>query len=414
MSVAIGKVNTNDNDKVTFQDDSGYRTRQLSASKGDHDVPHERYIPVNRLAYDSQDQVALAWSLGFYPATKTSKSEDRFGRTTTTTRNDLYSSENFTGRQNADGSGELMHYSTREAIRTQSGLIIDNVQCWSAGFARCSTPPSSMIDYRLPLSAIENMASDQGKRVELTELTEDQIIDYESSREFLIDFGDFAIMVAEDSSAINHGSRFACFITKDQLGSITRVQGVKERILKPDEVKQAERDGFMIMDSNGFTKTRFRNPGDEVVELEDLTFHTESYNGSEIYHNRKAYLPSLQGECIVRQGEYFFIPTELPDNAGDFCTEDIKLDDDDRGIELDGSFYEIPRRRSLPSILGSHNASEMKITLDGKLYVRGQVKHDTNDHNMIHLGETWHRVVTHGIPSLSVETGPRNRGTRAD
>lgn len=414
MSVST-EQSTNE-DKVKFITNPEYGSGQtVKASRGDHDVPHERYIPVNRLKYDSQDQVALAWALGFYPKPKqttVSRRGIRRSHEKEITRRNLYSSENFKGQQNNDGSGVLRHYNTREAIRTQSGLIISNVQCWSAGFAKCSTPPSDMIDYQLPLDAIENMASDQGERINLVELTEDNFLYYESSREFILQFGDFAIMVGADSSSLHGRSRFVCYLEMDELvkHEAYTVQAVMDRIMKPDEVKQAEQDGLVVRDSSEFTQTTFRNPSDEVIEREGLEFDSESYNGDQIYRNHKAYLPSLQGDCIVRQGEYFFIPTELPENAGDFCMEEIE----NGAIEVDPALWEESGTWNSASMLGSHNASEMKITLTGELYVRGSVTHDSNDHNMISLGDTWHRVVTHGIPSLSVDTGPRNGGTQAD
>jgi hypothetical protein len=49
-------------------------------------------------------------------------------------------SGNLRGEHRADGSGELRHYRTIEAIRTRTGLVINNSQCWAGGWAKCTKP----------------------------------------------------------------------------------------------------------------------------------------------------------------------------------------------------------------------------------------------------------------------------------
>ena len=53
------------------------------------------------------------------------------------------------------GNGILTHYSTIEGVRTEDGTIIENLQCWSSGFAKCSLTGA---DYFLPLSTIRGLA----------------------------------------------------------------------------------------------------------------------------------------------------------------------------------------------------------------------------------------------------------------
>lgn len=47
-------------------------------------------------------------------------------------------------------NGILWHYRTVEALKTLNGIIINNRNCWSRGFAKCTSPP--LINYSLNLS----------------------------------------------------------------------------------------------------------------------------------------------------------------------------------------------------------------------------------------------------------------------
>ena len=55
-------------------------------------------------------------------------------------------------------AGKLIHYSTTEGIRTFDGQVIENIQCWSAGWAKCSL---SGADYHLPISTLETIYQDK-------------------------------------------------------------------------------------------------------------------------------------------------------------------------------------------------------------------------------------------------------------
>lgn len=47
-------------------------------------------------------------------------------------------------------NGILWHYRTVEALKTLNGIIVNNRNCWSRGFAKCTSPP--LVNYSLDLS----------------------------------------------------------------------------------------------------------------------------------------------------------------------------------------------------------------------------------------------------------------------
>ena len=59
---------------------------------------------------------------------------------------------NFRGYQRPDGSGLLKHYQHIEAIRTRSGMILSDKECYAKGFAMCTKPTYA---YSLPLTTIQ-------------------------------------------------------------------------------------------------------------------------------------------------------------------------------------------------------------------------------------------------------------------
>jgi len=59
---------------------------------------------------------------------------------------------NFKGYQSPDGSGLLKHYNHIEAIRTRSGMILSDTECYARGWAKCTKPTYA---YSLPLTTIQ-------------------------------------------------------------------------------------------------------------------------------------------------------------------------------------------------------------------------------------------------------------------
>lgn len=91
------------------------------------------------------------------------------------------------------------------------------------------------------------------------------------------------------------------------------------------------------------------------------------------------------GECIIRQGEWYFLPQP------DFSPHENEV--------------EKPLNGDARTPLGSHTPRDVVVrdpdqqTLDGEsatepeIYVRGTVRHNRNEHAMFNLYEMWHRVV---------------------
>lgn len=343
------------------------------------DVPHERYTASKRKAYGSQQEVADAWAEGNYP-----------------THNDgvLYSSGNFEGIQYNDGRGELRHYRTREAIRTKNGLILSNTQCWSAGFAHCSTPKNT--DGRVPLTEVERYLDREHTVYDITRVETAQ-----GRTVVEIDGGAYGVALGRDSTITNGPSNYSFKLTAEEIKVIKPT--MIDDLLLPDEVAQSSK---AVVDSREYTKTRLSEAEAQRHEAcgGKLSESRSAWNRGENMINRQHYRANLQGANIVRQGEWFFIPTykfDLPFTAGDRLPKECANCGATRfNVNPDGTtckecghmhvdgFGDVDRR------LGDHRPREAAY-VGGETYVRGTVRHSNNDHHMIHLGETWHKAVTH-------------------
>lgn len=341
-------------------------------------VPHARYTASKRKAYGAQQEVAEAWAEGKYP---------------THNNGVLYSSPNFRGEQNNDGTGRLMHYRTREAIRTRNGLIISNSQCWSAGFAHCSAPRNT--DGNVPLTEVERYLEREHDVYDITR------IDTAQGRTVVeIDGGAYGIAFGRDSTITNGPSSYSFKLTAEEIKVIKPT--MVDDLLLPDEVAQS--NGRMVT-SREFTKTRLTETEAQRHESYGgkLTETARKYGEARML-NRQHFRANLQGNAIVRQGEWFFIPIykfDLPFTAGDRLPKECadcgatRFEVNPDGtickecghLHVDG-FGDLDRR------LGNHRPREAAY-VDSETYVRGTVRHENNDHHMIHLGETWHKAVTH-------------------
>jgi len=101
---------------------------QIVADNGEA-YPDDVYTETSR-ATGNQQWVADHWAAGDLPTHSTSGDAVK-----------LYTStENFVGYQYTDGRGKIKHYAHIQAIRTRSGLIVADSECYGKGWARCSTP----------------------------------------------------------------------------------------------------------------------------------------------------------------------------------------------------------------------------------------------------------------------------------
>jgi len=166
--------------------------------------------------------------------------------------------------------GILWHYSTIEALRTEDGLIINNRNCWSRGFAHCSSPPYSMIDYSLDLSIIGNACAN------IQQLRSLKVIDQIEESQF----GAPATLLT---------------ITKRYHKGQWDTMGARERT-------QAETETVYLLnaaDDNGHFVAELKEPCETVKQA---------------FENMKPKMVRIAenlGLKVKRQGELFFIPTDV-------------------------------------------------------------------------------------------------------
>ena len=359
----------------------------------DESVPHPRYKPTSRACYDCQAKVARKWAEGWYP---------------THTDGRLYSSDNFRGQQHPDGAGTLWHCRTREAIRTKSGLIINNSQCWSRGFAHCSPAPGA--DHRLPLSAIE-VHTERGTVMNRRRKGANayRITDIKSEKDprsgahgrwhvVFIGGHEGAVGVGHDRSS-RGGGQFTVDLppfVAEYAGKVGPRKAIIQ-YLRPDAVSAA------VQGTSGPTGEAF--PGGLPVVSSD-EYRKYNLTGEEAEAHRKAggktsvreyryrsdrtvnyqmFRADLQGQSIVRQGEYFFVPRPSVDPT------------------------ELPGAEETHWAMGSHKheraAVETEAPFGTRLFIRGRVGHTRRDHHMIDLGDTWHEVFKSPTEVYQINTG---------
>lgn len=348
-------------------------TTTTTTEHEESEVPHERYHKTNRSTYNSQKEVTDAWASGAFPVKNYNPEKGDKAV-------DLTCSANFYGRQQRDGSGQLYHYNTLEAIRTRNGLVINNRQCWSRGFAHCTPPRGDDRDASLPLDAIRDM-------IRKYEFSIYDIVrirgDREQGKIVHFDSGEqVAVFVGRDSTARDSD----VYLTLLEGVEITvKPYEVEETILKPDEVIES---GYPVVGSDEYVRTRFRDPDQETIERENLV-EVETYYGSK-WHNKKFYRESMRGSVVVRHGEWFFVPAP----------------------EFEPGEMSKPSQPCSGDVLGNHEVVRQNSCwkVANTVYVCGTIKHRHGDHNAINLGDTWHKAVTHNRECRTVSFGSSGGG----
>lgn len=269
------------------------------------------YESSQRRAFGSQQEVADAWAMGRVPVHNAdSRQAVVYTGQTMTRAFPVGRDANFHGIHYPDGRGELRHYSTREAIRTRTGLIVTNSQCWSAGFAHCSVPTERSCGKRsvsAPLDSLESLL-EHGESVYDIRSVE---VSEERNGGRLIHFAQgFAIYDGFDASAGRHGNRhYLIRLEAHEVGVIEDPSEIPEVFLTPDEVK---RSALPVVHSGEYSRTRFHNPDPDEIDfsLFDEVKVTGGWNGhfSVRGYINSRFRPDWVGNCIVRQGEWFFIP----------------------------------------------------------------------------------------------------------
>lgn len=312
---------------------------------------HDEYDLVTSSWYDSQQQVADAWAAMEYP--RRNVTSGRGGRASGTSR--LQCSANFEGIQHADGSGVLMHYSTTEAWRTRSLLTINNADCWSAGFAHCSTPGGFRSTEDRPDLTLSRTVVDRLLREGPTDDNAADIVDVyehdENDLRVLTLQSDGALVFWTDPTA--HASR--CALVLERGHAAPHAQSDYRTILDELKPRAVKHNPLPVRDAD--------SKGDD---------------------------PEIPGGYILRQGEWFLIPCDPdfePDNVFD------------------------PTDRTLDKFLGNHEPREFgleKVANRHNVYVRGWVSHP-RDHERAYLGERWHIAFESPIENVRVLDDPETR-----
>lgn len=394
-----------------------------------------RYDETNKKSYGSQQEVADAWSNYKFPTHNTD--EDGAAIVYTGSPVDSRFSDapagpgtNFYGVQNPDGSGTLMHYRTREAVRLSDGTQILNQQCWQSGFSHCSHPPDS--DYRLPLDAVETLL-DQGDTLEdITDVlgqptstwsrgevhrslrVEDSIV--------VINDGDYGIYLGEDRSVVDGNSSMAFKLSAAQLSHLpedTPAEIVPKMFLRPPEVQNSYMD---VVDSGEFTKHRLGEGEANRHEacggsVERVT--TRSTRNR--YKNYQQFRADQLGSTIIRHGDWFFLPVRDDIDPEMQAQETARKEMGNHSPSReDGVTYPYPESCDdcdSSSVFidndGSTSCEDCGMDLDRTMYVRGQVKHDNGDHNAINLKDQWHVAVENGADVLMYDDNPVAGGRSA-
>ena len=397
-----------------------------------------QYEETNRKSYDCQQDVADAWAEGKYPthnvgddgAVLYSGTPSRSGgRRRRRSGSHDFSSRgakgtrcNFYGVQHDDGSGTLWHYSTREAIRLTDGTVISNQQCWATGFAHCSTPTD--YDYEIPLDAVEehldfddtvfDIAGVMGQPQTTTYYSEysdefntrtrisaeDSIVVVNGSDE------SYGIYLGRDGSIINGESHFSFRLSKDELQSMDAPSDALD-LLVPDEVL---RSGFDVVDSAEYTKTRLDEDEQEAHLNAGGKLSESQSRWRDQKLNRQHFRADLQGSTIVRHGEWFFIPKPLSEPPEQGSREAADVMDSHRAERFHGARMPLPTECECGST--SFDETDEWFECENgheqpqNIYVCGEVRHTSNDHNAINLGDTWHLAVQHGWRVRTYDDNP--------
>lgn len=104
---------------------------------------------------------------------------------------------------------------------------------------------------------------------------------------------------------------------------------------------------------------------------------------------------------VVRQGEWWFIPYPDKEFPKGRIIKALKQSRDSDG--------NIKSYRSMDEDLGNHVPRDKVLLDDGRVFVRGTVRHLQGDHEMINLEETWHKAVRERYKEVRVAE-PRGGG----
>lgn len=367
---------------------------------------------------------------------------------------------NYEAVQHPDGHGVIRHYETIAAVRTKSGLVINNEQDYGGGFALLTQPDA---DHELPLSGVSNVLDGQDETVfDIESVSRDQTrIRYTTKRDPIgghdivtgvreafdndrqvtrvnLRSGG-AVIILHDSTA-NNADEEKCgfYLEPVEADLYDGAQGALNA-LQPVDVLQARERGLDIV------------PSDEYAG-----------NGAGGFYD-----DSLLGDCVIRQGEWYLIPMDedwepdapvykpLPkarrDSKWDFSHVDMESH-----LEVDSVIGEFPedcpecgatnfevaardptavclecdeafgfgafdpedfvddgmlnRYQEALDTLDSHRPRDLVVADNGGYFVRGSFRHVDNEHKMLNLKDRWHMVAENTRDVLVFDLGQDSGG----
>ena len=318
-----------------------------------------QYTSTGKAVYSTQSEVTDAFVDGMYPEH---------------TDGELRSSNNFRAYQYEDGSGKIMHYRTIETIRTRSGLIFSNAECWSGGFAHCSKPLSSHRDGDIPLNLIRRLIRG----------TEHDI--YDIQRYFdnsIVEFPDGSqVFFSQDETHHRPRPYFAFFI-ENGVNSAEEA----EALLMPDEVG----DEYVRQGEWFFIPDEDYSP--QAPILKPFTFTDSTWDMSHVKTEDYVEFDEIRDEplrsCPECGSQVFDMHSHRPIVTCRPCNYTVIYDE----LVVE-DFIVHDKYTSAEKRLGNHVPRDLTVE-NGEIYVRGTVRHRRNEHTMLNLGEVWHKAVTH-------------------
>lgn len=318
-----------------------------------------------------------------------------YGKSTKTIYEGYHGKEsNYKSVGRVGNSGQLIHYSTTEAIRTNDGTVIENFECWSAGWAKCSIRGA---DYRLPISTLERVYSDDELLLELKVL------------EFNRDLQATLFRVKDDymlfGTDLLDSSLYMVKIPKEARTVSEALETLKPELAKNGDFQRQGDIFFVPINTEGLL---FKP---SLEDLENTDSHTASW-----YELERDLDEGLVNFTIEKLG----INVESDDTwtrrekLQDFLYQRNLSPKEIYDIEL--AYTKANKRKALRKekrnniILGTNHIAEKLKTIYGITYVKGVITHGRQQHTKFILDD-WHIALKNlAVTSWQITVGRHGGG----
>lgn len=301
---------------------------------------------------------------------------------------------NYKSVEKFGNAGQLIHYNTTEAIRTNDGTVIANFQCWSAGFAKCSI---SGADYSLPLTTLEGVYSDDDLLLNLKVLD-----DNENLSATLFRVKDDYLVFGRD---LIDNSLYMVKIPKEARTVSEALETLKPELAKNGDFQRQGDIFFVPINTEGLL---FKP---SLEDLENTDSHTASW-----YELERNLDEGLVNFAIEKLG----INVESDDTwtrrekLQDFLSQRKLSPKEIYDIEL--AYTKANKRKALRKekrnniILGTNHIAEKLKTIYGITYVKGVITHGRQQHTKFILDD-WHIALKNlAVTSWQITVGRHGGG----